>query len=793
MINYAGQRFGKYQLSELRGQGTFALVYRGLDTETGAEVAVKIFKGLFPSQESLERLRLEADLSKKLDHPNIVRIHHFAVEQGTAYLVMNYLPYSFRQLYSEGIPLPLHDMTKYLKQVAAALQYAHDKQIVHCDVKPANLLLSQKQQVLLGDFGIARVLTAQDQPQQRIGTPYYMAPEQFQNQALPKSDQYSLGVTLYEWLTGRRPFAGGDLATLMQQHLHVPPEPLRTWLHLPKEVEQVVLRALAKEPEKRFPTIWEFARAFERACQSLTADPTFIFSPPPPHVYTQAGAPPQPAPPFDSSPPTIIATPIGGPLHADGVGGPQKTLSPGQMLKEGDQLGNYRLIGLVGRGGFAWVYQAEHLLLGTRVAIKVLDGNLTSEGLSNFLAEARIMASLEHPNIVRVWDFGTGNNMAYLAMGYAANGSLRSRHPSGTVLPLGTILQYVKQVAGALQYAHEEKVIHLDVKPENLLLGHNTKLLLRDFGIARAVQSLAQQNPPLAAGTLPYMAPEQLQGNPCQASDQYALGVVIYEWLTGARPFTGSPEQIVQQHFQTQPPSLRAKVPDISPHLEEVVLTALAKVPGNRFASISAFVSAFEHACQSVQESAIAIEVPPPEQTDALLNEVGVQAGHLAQTIQRPPESQKPPRTGVFISYSHKDIRYLEQLRLRLDFLLKGQAVEVWDDRMIQTGEKWREQIERAIGSARVAVLLISMDFLLSKFIQEKELPHLLAAAKQDGIKLFPIVVRPCPLEEVQELEELQASNEPSKTVSELLEHEQERLWMGIARSIKEILQPHTK
>jgi eukaryotic-like serine/threonine-protein kinase len=129
----------------------------------------------------------------------------------------------------------------------------------------------------------------------------------------------------------------------------------------------------------------------------------------------------------------------------------------------GQQLGNYRLIRLLGQGGFADVYLAEHIHLDTQAAIKVLSMRLTSDNMEHFRTEARTIARLVHPHIVRVLDFGVEDGTPYLVMDYAPQGSLRQRHPKGTRLPLTTIVDYVKQVAEALQYAHEKKLIHRDI------------------------------------------------------------------------------------------------------------------------------------------------------------------------------------------------------------------------------------------------------------------------------------------------------------------------------------------
>ncbi len=264
----------------------------------------------------------------------------------------------------------------------------------------------------------------------------------------------------------------------------------------------------------------------------------------------------------------------------------------------GQQLGNYRVTRLLGRGGFADVYLGEHIYLKTPVAIKVLQARLTyEEDLNGFLKEAQTVARLMHPNIVRVTDFGIADETPYLVMDYAAGGTLRQRHTTGSHLPLTTIVPYIVQLADALQYAHNEKLIHRDIKPENMLIGARGDILLSDFGIALVSQSSRYQGTQQdITGTAAYMAPEQLQGKPSRASDQYALGITAYEWLCGERPFHGSFIELYAQHVNVPPPSLRAKVPSLPPDVEHVIMTALAKDAKQRFGNISAFANALAQA-----------------------------------------------------------------------------------------------------------------------------------------------------------------------------------------------------
>src|SRR5258708_14458860 len=266
------------------------------------------------------------------------------------------------------------------------------------------------------------------------------------------------------------------------------------------------------------------------------------------------------------------------------------------LSRVGQQLGNYRLVRLLGSGGFAQVYLGEHVRIHTQAAIKVLQTQIAASDRDSFLTEAQTIAHLEHPHIVRVLDFDVAEGIPFLVMSYAPNGTLRQRHPKGTQLPLPTIITYVKQLADALQYAHDEKLIHRDVKPENMLVGRRNEILLSDFGIALIAQSSRFQSTQDVIGTVAYMAPEQIQGKPRPASDQYSLGIVVYEWLCGDRPFHGSFTELCTQHMFAPPPPLREKVPTISPDIKYIFMTALSKDPNQPFASIRAFATALEQA-----------------------------------------------------------------------------------------------------------------------------------------------------------------------------------------------------
>ena len=281
----------------------------------------------------------------------------------------------------------------------------------------------------------------------------------------------------------------------------------------------------------------------------------------------------------------------------------------------GQQIGNYHLDRLLGHGGFADVYLGTHVYLNTQAAIKLLHTQLDTEGTEEFRNESLTIAHLIHPHIVRVLDFDVENNRPFLVMDYAPNGSLRERHPKGTRLPSATVVSYVKQVASALQYAHDQKLIHRDVKPGNMLLNHNNEVLLSDFGIALVAQSSrSQATEDVVIGTMSYMAPEQIQGKARPASDQYALAAVVYEWLCGEKLFRGSYIELVTQHLSAPPPSFEEHGVRVPTAVEQVVRRALSKDYHQRFPRVQDFAQALELAYQTPSAFASSGIPPAPRQ-----------------------------------------------------------------------------------------------------------------------------------------------------------------------------------
>jgi serine/threonine protein kinase len=274
------------------------------------------------------------------------------------------------------------------------------------------------------------------------------------------------------------------------------------------------------------------------------------------------------------------------------------------------QLGNYRLLHLIGKGSFAHVYLGEHTHLHTQVAVKVLQFKLDENSTSDFLDKVSTIAHLVHPCILRVLDFGVQDTIPFLVMDYVPRGTLGQRFLRGKPLPPGPLAPYMKQAAAALQHGHDRNLLHRSVKPENMLLCPNDEILLADFGLTMITQNVVPRFPAETTENAAYMAPEQLQGRPCPASDQYALAVVAYEWLTGSRPFHGSLLEIARQQINRTAPVLRERVPHIPANIEAVVMKALNKDPQQRYPNVKDFSLALEDACLSSRQYAFSSSNP---------------------------------------------------------------------------------------------------------------------------------------------------------------------------------------
>jgi serine/threonine protein kinase len=279
------------------------------------------------------------------------------------------------------------------------------------------------------------------------------------------------------------------------------------------------------------------------------------------------------------------------------VAGDSPAQGPLSGLPLGSRVAGYVLERLIGVGGMAAVYQARDERLGRVVALKVLAGDQALR--RRFVREARAVAAVDHPHIIPVYEAGEAGGVQFIAMRFVAGGTLQGVIRESGALPPRRAAAFISQVASALDAAHGAGLVHRDIKPGNILVdarrGGPEHTYLTDFGIARAMLSAGTlTNAGQFLGTPDYAAPEQINGHPVDGrADQYALGCVAYEVLSGTVPFVRDlPLAVLYAHLSAPPPRVTLARPDLPPAVDDVLGTALAKVPGNRYPSCADFADA---------------------------------------------------------------------------------------------------------------------------------------------------------------------------------------------------------
>ncbi|HEX7252294.1 MAG TPA: protein kinase, partial [Thermoanaerobaculia bacterium] len=311
-----GSRLGRFEIAAVLGEGAMGTVYLAHDPHIERPVALKTLRadaaGGVHGEEVKSRFLKEAKLAGRLAHPNVVTIYETGGDQGLTYIAMEYVDgESLTQWLVRRSDAPYAERIEIVRQVAQALEHAHARGVLHRDIKPGNILLAREGRVKVADFGIGKLLSGTGdltRTGQMIGSPAYMSPEQIRGEKLdPRSDLFSLGVVLYELLTGRRPFPGDSITTLVYQILHTEPkDPLTLRADLPPSTSDVIVRLLAKSPDRRPSDAAAFLKEISRIEGELTAidhsaaitevrpvlaaEPTVRTEPPPPARVEPAAA-----------------------------------------------------------------------------------------------------------------------------------------------------------------------------------------------------------------------------------------------------------------------------------------------------------------------------------------------------------------------------------------------------------------------------------------------------------------------------------------------------------------------
>ncbi len=618
-----GRQLANFRIERVIGRGGMAQVYYGQDIKLERPVAIKIIDVRYRGNPAYaERFVREARAVATWRHEHIIHIYYADDEDGLYYFVMEYIDgQDLSELISEyrtkGELIPHHEALRIGRAVAEALDYAHQQGLIHRDVKPSNVIVAHDGRVVLTDFGLA-LDVEQGSLGEVFGSSHYVAPEQARRSAaaVPQSDLYSLSVILYEMLTGRVPFDDPSPTAVAIQHVTLPP-PLAREINpaLNAETEAVLQKALSKSPDERYQTGRELVDALEKA---LPVGPSI----------------PAPLTPQEEG--------IAAPLTPPGGGIAEGTTDD----LTGQQLDEYRLEALLGQGGMARVYRGLDVRLNRRAAIKVIHTpfRTDSDYVRRFEREARAIAQLEHPHIVRLYRYGEANGLLYMAMQYIKGQNLHSllasHQQEHTFIPPEKIGRIIQEVCLALDYAHSQGVIHRDIKPSNIMLDQHGQAILTDFGLALLTEVGTRGE---ILGSPHYIAPEQAisSANVKPQSDLYAVGVILYEMLTGQLPFEATdPLDVAMLHMSEPPPSPQKLRPDISPELEAVLLKALAKEPEERYPTGAALAEALD---QALKVTTLSPSFPPVSTHEAVAEEVADLPPIPAAVAPQPAELKPEP------------------------------------------------------------------------------------------------------------------------------------------------------
>jgi serine/threonine protein kinase/formylglycine-generating enzyme required for sulfatase activity/dienelactone hydrolase len=582
-----GRTVGHYLVLARLGGGGMGVVYKGEDLTLGRFVALKFLPPeLTRDDDARKRFLREARAASQLDHPNICTVYEIGESDGQTWIAMGFYDGETLKARAEQGSLEVREVVGLGLQIARGLAKAHASGIVHRDIKPANVMLTPEGVAKIVDFGLAKLSGATHitQSTQMVGTLAYMAPEQLTGETIgPQADLWALGATMFELLTGARPFRGESAQAIAYAILNEQPRSLSVLRPdaLP-QLERIVKKLLRKDPLQRHQTADEL----------------------------------------------IVELAALAPSNGAVVKIASRGEAERELLRSGARLGPYEIVEPLGSGGMGDVYRARDTRLDRPVAVKVLAPEFSEdeERRQRFQHEAKTISSLSHANICTLFDVGEQEGTDYLVMEYLEGETLAARLARGP-LSLSDLLRIAIQIAEALGRAHQQGVVHRDLKPANVILTTAGVVKLLDFGLAKGIASVLEESDsgsgrrrrskpvsaddatekrdatpspekPLTAegaivGTLPYMAPEQVEGRESDArSDIFALGTILYEMTTGRRAFEGATKaKLMAAILEREPSQVTAGASGVHPSagrrrsldaIDKLVRRCLEKDPAKR-------------------------------------------------------------------------------------------------------------------------------------------------------------------------------------------------------------------
>jgi serine/threonine protein kinase/Tol biopolymer transport system component len=550
----SGNAIPRYETLERLGEGAFGTVYKARDLDLDRFVALRIIPARrFSSREDRRRLTRESAVLASLDHPNLCAVYESGeTPEGDLFLASAFCEGETLAQRLEHGPLKPAVAVDLAAQVAAGLARAHERGLVHRNLRPSNLFIAPDGRAKIIGFGLPglgeQTLFSEVRAEPSVPSALsYASPEQLRGEWIDaRSDVWSLGAILAEMITGRRPVPLEPFGPLRAPHPEAPEA-----AEAAEELEKIAARAMAPHPADRYAGAQEM-RDDLRALGSAAS---------------------RTASPAPSDPPS---------------GSPSESPS-GSPSERGRLVGPYRVLESLGGGGMGIVYRAEDTRLGRIVALKFLPPDLTRDPVAKarFQQEARTASALDHPNVCTIFEVGeTADGQLFIAMPCYDGETLRQRLERGP-LPVDEALDVAAQVARGLAKAHRQGIVHRAIKPANLILTGDGVVKILDFGIAKLAGAAVLTRAGSTLGTPAYMSPEQMRGEEVDArTDLWSLGVVLYEMLAGRRPFPGEHASVVRETILgAQPEPLSRRRPEIPPPIERITAGLLAKNPADRFAS----------------------------------------------------------------------------------------------------------------------------------------------------------------------------------------------------------------
>ena len=609
------EKIGRYELREILGRGGMGVVYRAYDPLMDRDVAIKIvLEKALDTSEARARFIREARTAGKLSHENIMVIHDLGEIDGKTYIVMEYLiGKDLRSIIDAKEPLSLREKLNYAQQICRGLQYAHANLIIHRDIKPENIKVLGDGRVKVMDFGIAKPTspvgeaTTVDAEEgltrvgMRIGTPWYMSPEQVKGTKVDKrADIFSFGVVLYELLTYRKPFEGDD-TTVLYKILHEEPPPLLIEESgLTSELQRILSRCLAKDPEARYADCRLVDRDLELvaskpvdagAVQQLMAEGEKLAEENRLGEATRKFEQILNIDPENEEAQSSLQW-----LGVGDNGAAMLRVINGKIV--GDVISHFLIRERVGGGGMGVVYKAEDVTLKRTVALKFLIPDLVRDQTAKkrFLKEAQAASALDHPNICTIHEISEmEDGLIFICMAYYDGESLKKRISEGP-LETGAILDIATRIARGLGKAHEHGIVHRDIKPANIVTTSDGEIKIVDFGLAKLSGGTRITRVGATMGTVPYMSPEQVKGMELdQRTDIWSFGVLLYQLTTGVLPFQGEYEAAVAHAIMSEEPVLPSQVrPGIPSGLEDIIRKCLSKALPGRYATMQEVLADLE-------------------------------------------------------------------------------------------------------------------------------------------------------------------------------------------------------